>query len=109
MNTVLEMVDVEGGHVTQHTKYVLNVYLYLTFFPVILRLPLRSILSQIVNNMTSEEYARSIREQILENATSQDPAYYGTYSSNIDDHGTSHVSVLTDAGDAVSATGTINT
>ena len=40
--------------------------------------------------------------------TSKDPAYYGAVYYDPDDHGTAHISVLSETGDAVSATSTIN-
>ena len=59
--------------------------------------------------MTSEPYARYVKQKITDNATSLDPAYYGAYTADVDDHGTSHTSVLSASGDAASATSTINT
>lgn len=64
---------------------------------------------QLLKNLTSKEYARSIRMKISDDRTYNDPSYYGAFNSgNTGDHGTSHVSVITENGDAVSVTSSIN-
>ncbi|XP_011171809.1 scoloptoxin SSD14 isoform X2 [Solenopsis invicta] len=64
---------------------------------------------EITKNLTSKSFARAIREKIDDTKTWQDPKHYGssTYAS-VEDHGTAHISVLAQNGDAVSATSTIN-
>ncbi|KRT84674.1 hypothetical protein AMK59_627 [Oryctes borbonicus] len=58
--------------------------------------------------MSSSEFADNIRSQINENGTSKDPKTYGGVFVTKDDHGTAHVSILAENGDAVAATSTIN-
>lgn len=58
--------------------------------------------------MTSNDYAAYIRSQIWDNQTFNDYEHYGANFSFVADHGTAHVSVLHENGDAVSATSTIN-
>ncbi|XP_012061163.1 PREDICTED: gamma-glutamyltranspeptidase 1-like [Atta cephalotes] len=66
-------------------------------------------MTEIIRNLTSKSFARSIREKIDDTRTWQDPQHYGSpVYANVEDHGTAHVSVLTQNGDAVSVTSTIN-
>lgn len=58
--------------------------------------------------MTSRNYSESIRLKITDNSTSQEPKDYGAVFYNVDDHGTAHVSVFSEDGDAVSVTSTVN-
>ncbi|KAG5872870.1 Glutathione hydrolase 1 proenzyme, partial [Gonioctena quinquepunctata] len=62
----------------------------------------------LLANLTSGDYAEAIRQLISDNETSQDPKYYGATTELKEDHGTSHISVLSPEGDAVSVTSTIN-
>ncbi|XP_076234085.1 glutathione hydrolase 1 proenzyme isoform X2 [Calliopsis andreniformis] len=62
----------------------------------------------IVRNLTSSEYADTIRERIKDTETSNDPKHYGAQTFIPEDSGTSHVSVLAPDGSAVSVTSTIN-
>ncbi|CAH1112677.1 unnamed protein product [Psylliodes chrysocephalus] len=64
--------------------------------------------TELVNNMSSPAYAAATRKLIKDNQTFQDPLYYGATTNFQEDHGTSHISVLSPQGDAVSVTGTIN-
>lgn len=64
--------------------------------------------TSLINKLTSMSYAESTRKLIKDNATSQDPYYYGATTNFQEDHGTSHISVLSSQGDAVSVTSTIN-
>ncbi|RZC39828.1 G glu transpept domain containing protein, partial [Asbolus verrucosus] len=59
-----------------------------------------------VVNITN--YAAGIRSEIEENLTSNDPRDYGAKFYNKDDHGTAHISVLAENGDAVSVISSIN-
>lgn len=58
--------------------------------------------------MTSTDFAKEIRTKIFDNSTSQDPSYYGANTTQPNDSGTAHISVLAPNGDAVSVTSTIN-
>lgn len=62
----------------------------------------------LVKNFTSADYAENIRRLINDTWTSNDPNFYGAVTSNPEDHGTCHVSVLDEDGNAVSVTSTIN-
>ena len=69
---------------------------------------LLSYISQIVKNMTDADFAESIRQQIWDNQTFSDYKHYGDFYHNSSHQGTSHLSVIAENGDAVSATTTIN-
>jgi len=58
--------------------------------------------------MTNPEFAESIRQRILDNQTFTDYRHYGDFYHNSSQQGTSHLSVIAENGDAVSATTTIN-
>ena len=58
--------------------------------------------------MTDAEFAESIRKEIWHNRTFTDYRYYGDFYHNASHEGTSHLSVIAENGDAVSATTTIN-
>ncbi|GFW77524.1 glutathione hydrolase 1 proenzyme [Trichonephila clavipes] len=65
-------------------------------------------ISQIISNLQSKEYAKSVWEQISDDTTFPS-SYYKPDMETSFDHGTSHVSVLAANGDAVSVTSTVNT
>ncbi|XP_060826353.1 glutathione hydrolase 1 proenzyme-like isoform X1 [Bombus pascuorum] len=65
-------------------------------------------ITSVLDNLTSTDYANSIRSKITINKTSNDPKYYGAVMTTPEDSGTSHVSVLAPDGSAVSVTSTIN-
>ncbi|XP_018578305.1 glutathione hydrolase 1 proenzyme-like, partial [Anoplophora glabripennis] len=65
-------------------------------------------IDDVVAELTSKEHAEQIRESICDFQTFQDPAYYGANTTNVEDHGTAHISILAPNGDAVSVTSTIN-
>ncbi|XP_015838324.1 scoloptoxin SSD14 isoform X2 [Tribolium castaneum] len=65
-------------------------------------------ISDLLRNLTSHEYAESIRKEIQENSTSNDPKDYGAVFYSKEDHGTAHISVLAENGDAVSVTSSVN-
>ncbi|XP_003424878.1 scoloptoxin SSD14 isoform X1 [Nasonia vitripennis] len=66
-------------------------------------------LPELFKNLTSKDYARSIRMMIRDNRTWEDPVHYGAPNfTNPDDHGTAHISVIAANGDAVSVTSSIN-
>lgn len=58
--------------------------------------------------MLSTEFAEKIREQIVDNTTSDDPKHYGGMYQVVPDKGTSHISILAPNGDALSVTSSIN-
>lgn len=58
--------------------------------------------------MLSVEFADEIRKQINDNETSTDPTHYGGNFNQIENKGTSHVSILAPNGDAISVTSSIN-
>lgn len=61
-----------------------------------------------MTNLTSREYAEDIRKKISDNRTYQDPKHYGAVYYDKGDHGTAHISIIDQNGDAVSATSSIN-
>lgn len=63
---------------------------------------------ELVQNLTSREYAETTRQKIDDTKTYQDPKHYGAQFEITNDHGTSHISVLAPNGDAVSLTTSIN-
>lgn len=64
---------------------------------------------QLISNLTSEDNARNIKDQILTaKSISNDPEYYGGRVFSHDDHGTAHVSVIDADGNAVSVTSSVN-
>ncbi|XP_032675848.1 scoloptoxin SSD14-like isoform X2 [Odontomachus brunneus] len=66
-------------------------------------------MSEITRNLTSKNFARQIRRKINDDRTWQDTRHYGSFiGAGFEDHGTAHVSVLAQNGDAVSATSSIN-
>ncbi|GAB6027845.1 Gamma-glutamyltranspeptidase 1 [Chamberlinius hualienensis] len=66
-------------------------------------------MTAMVNNLTSTELANAIRQKIWDNRTFPDEHYDPEWPHwTVDDHGTSHVSVLAPNGDAVTVTSTIN-
>eukprot|EP00094_Tigriopus_californicus_P010720 TCALIF_10339-PA protein Name:"Similar to Ggt1 Gamma-glutamyltranspeptidase 1 (Rattus norvegicus)" AED:0.13 eAED:0.13 QI:0/0.85/0.87/0.87/0.85/0.87/8/70/520 len=67
-----------------------------------------SFIDQLVTNLTSVEWAESAFSKIDDEATVNDPAFYGADSSLTEDHGTAQVSVIDPMGNAVSVTSTIN-
>ena len=58
--------------------------------------------------MTNEDFAESIRQKIWDNRTFTNYRYYGDFYHDASQEGTSHLSVIAENGDAVSATTTIN-
>jgi len=63
-------------------------------------------------NFTSDEFARAAARRITANAHTNDSYYYFMNENNaaaaVEDHGTAHISVLDQEGNAVSVTSTIN-
>ncbi|KAH8295985.1 hypothetical protein KR018_008981, partial [Drosophila ironensis] len=63
---------------------------------------------EVYENLIDPAFAAEIRKLILDDRTFESMAYYGANFSNIEDHGTAHISVLAPNGDAISVTSTIN-
>lgn len=64
-------------------------------------------LSQLIQNLTSQSFADALREKISDSST-QPVNYYGPDFYLPDNHGTAHISVVSEDGSAVAATSTIN-
>ncbi|XP_059618787.1 scoloptoxin SSD14-like isoform X2 [Phlebotomus argentipes] len=62
----------------------------------------------LVANLTNAEYAEIIRSLIDDNTTYNTFEHYGADFTNVEDHGTAHISILAPNGDAVAATSTVN-
>ena len=60
-----------------------------------------------MDDMTSPKVGHTIREKITDEST-HDASYYGIDVALSTDKGTTHVSILAENGDAVSATHSIN-
>ncbi|XP_066137785.1 scoloptoxin SSD14-like isoform X1 [Euwallacea fornicatus] len=65
-------------------------------------------ITELLGNLTSREYARDIRDRITDDKTFTDPKHYGAIFYTKPDHGTAHISIIDENGDAVSATSSIN-
>lgn len=65
-------------------------------------------ISELMQNLTSPRYAMETRLRINDSQTYNEPRHYGAVFYNQDDHGTAHISILSQDGDAVSVTSTIN-
>ncbi|KAB0792868.1 hypothetical protein PPYR_14827 [Photinus pyralis] len=64
---------------------------------------------ELMRNLTSQEYAKAIREKITVDRTFYTPDHYGaSFTASKEDHGTANMVILAPNGDAVSVTGTIN-
>lgn len=64
--------------------------------------------NELVKNLTSKEFAESIRKLIRDDTTFNDASHYGAIYHSKEDHGTAHLAVMAPNGDAVSVTSTIN-
>lgn len=65
-------------------------------------------ITELVSNLQSKKFADSLRKQISDEKTHL-PNFYKPMMETSNDHGTAHVSVFAENGDAVSVTSTINT
>ena len=68
----------------------------------------RRVVERLTNSGTAQWWADTAA-RISQVTTSQDPAWYGAQFSSVEDSGTSHISILDPAGNAVAVTSTINT
>ncbi|KAJ8346656.1 hypothetical protein SKAU_G00280570 [Synaphobranchus kaupii] len=64
-------------------------------------------ITELIDNITSEEFANDIRRRITDNTT-HPASYYNPEFSLPENHGTAHLSVIAEDGSAVAATSTIN-
>ena len=64
--------------------------------------------TDLVANLTSEQWARDRFQKISDDSTVNDAKHYGAVFYTPEDHGTAHLSVMASNGDAVSVTSTIN-
>ncbi|XP_037920418.1 glutathione hydrolase 1 proenzyme-like isoform X3 [Hermetia illucens] len=65
-------------------------------------------LTEVLQNLTSPDYAEALRQKINDSRTYADFKHYGAKFYRKSDTGTSHLSVVAPNGDAVSATSSIN-
>jgi len=65
------------------------------------------VVNKLMDDMTSPKIGHNIREKISDDTT-HEPSYYGIEVQLSADKGTTHVSILAENGDAVSATHSIN-
>ncbi|KAF9681945.1 hypothetical protein SADUNF_Sadunf05G0056100 [Salix dunnii] len=63
--------------------------------------------AQVVSDMISPKFAEELKKTIYDNMTF-DPGHYGGRWNQIDDHGTSHLSIVDSERNAVSMTSTVN-
>ncbi|XP_031627923.1 scoloptoxin SSD14-like isoform X2 [Contarinia nasturtii] len=64
---------------------------------------------KVVQNLTDSKFAAEIRQKIEDFKTYEDYKHYGASFSSKEDSGTAHINIIASNGDAISATGTINT
>ncbi|XP_033118940.1 glutathione hydrolase 1 proenzyme-like, partial [Anneissia japonica] len=62
---------------------------------------------ELVENMTSDVYAKELQQMITD--YTHNTSYYEPLFGNVEDHGTSHLSIVDENGMAVAVTSTINT
>ncbi|XP_060521433.1 glutathione hydrolase 1 proenzyme-like isoform X2 [Cylas formicarius] len=65
-------------------------------------------LKELLSNLTSKRYAENVRQKIVDNTTFHDPKHYGAVFYDKGDHGTAHISVIDQNGDAISVTSSVN-
>lgn len=64
---------------------------------------------EVVEELTDYDFAMEVRKKISDVSTHNDTDYYGAKFTSQSDHGTSHINIIAPNGDAIAATGTINT
>ena len=69
---------------------------------------IRDFVHQLVQHLTSDDWALEKYEKISDRFTVNNASKYGAVYYTPEDHGTAHISVLAPSGSAVSATSTIN-
>ncbi|KAF2364438.1 Gamma-glutamyltranspeptidase [Trinorchestia longiramus] len=66
-------------------------------------------MTELLTQLTSDEYAAQVRAGLSTTSTSHDPLHYGAVAAPPpEDHGTAHFSLLSPNGDAIAVTSTIN-
>lgn len=65
-------------------------------------------ISQLLKNLTDPTFGEYTRSLINDSTTYNDAKHYGGVTFQSEDHGTSHISILAEDGDAVSFTSTVN-
>lgn len=65
-------------------------------------------IKQVIQDLLCKKYAENLKLKLDDSSTSSHPDYYGAHYFPNEDHGTAHVSVIAENGDAVSATTTVN-
>ncbi|ESN98955.1 hypothetical protein HELRODRAFT_66647, partial [Helobdella robusta] len=65
--------------------------------------------TQLINKLSSTQFAEIIRAKIDDSQTFNNATYYGDVYNQLVDHGTAHISVYGPDGSAVAMTSTINT
>jgi len=70
--------------------------------------PISEQVSEIIQNLTSQEWVEHIKSKIDDQRTYQDPRHYGADHVLTEDHGTCHHSLIAPNGDAVSVTASVN-
>lgn len=66
-------------------------------------------IEEVVENLTDYNFAIEIRNKISDSKTQNNTEYYGAKFASQFDQGTSHINIIAPNGDAIAATGTINT
>ena len=56
---------------------------------------------ELVGNLTSSDWWEEIRGKISDEKTEDDPKLYGAEFSSVEDAGTAHISVISEAGRAL--------
>ncbi|XP_068159542.1 scoloptoxin SSD14 [Drosophila tropicalis] len=67
-----------------------------------------AIIQEELEKLLSSDFVKEVQGLIKDDATSQDYKYYGANFTVEEDHGTAHMNVLANNGDAISITSTIN-
>ncbi|KAL3273289.1 hypothetical protein HHI36_014743 [Cryptolaemus montrouzieri] len=65
-------------------------------------------IKSLIDNLTDVNYAKEIQRKINDTGTNNEPEYYGGVVYNKEEHGTAHISVISEEGDAVSVTSSVN-
>jgi len=69
---------------------------------------LSAVVKELVSSLTSPQTIKELAEKISDEKTFDSTDHYGAEYYSVDDAGTTHLSILSPAGDAVSVTSTVN-
>lgn len=69
---------------------------------------IRQQVKDVVANLSSHDWVKTIKSKINDFQTNQDPEFYGAKTTFEEDHGTCHHCFLSPEGDAVSVTASVN-